>query len=164
MTSRSPAGSFKQIQNIYWLAHRTGYVPYAINVVIATTSIYWKMSICDADNERKSKIIGVQGAYHLTGPKFKLRILVTNLYAEFEFKMSICDGDNERKLKIIGIFFSPTRRLPVQARVAATEFKEFSQHKYLIQTIVKIMHKRMRFKLCRLNICWKYFRGIPIVS
>ena len=46
-----------------------------------------------------------------------------------------------------------TRRLPVQAHVAATEFKEFSQHKHLIQTIVKIMHKRMRFKLLRLNRC-----------
>ena len=28
-------------------------------------------------------------------------------------------------------------RLPVQARVAATEFKGFSQQKYLIQTITK---------------------------
>ena len=44
-----------------------------------------------------------------TGPKFKLnlRILVTDLYTEFQFKMSICDGDNERKLKINGIFISP---------------------------------------------------------
>ena len=44
-----------------------------------------------------------------TGPKFEvnLRILVTNLYTEFQFKMSICNWDNERKLKINGIFFSP---------------------------------------------------------
>ena len=47
----------------------------------------------------------------------------------------------------------------MQVRVAATEFKEFSQHEYLIQTIVKIMHKRMRFKSLRLNRCWKYFSG-----
>ena len=42
-----------------------------------------------------------------TGPKFELnlRILLTNLYTEFQFKMSICNGDNERKLKINGIFF-----------------------------------------------------------
>ena len=46
-----------------------------------------------------------------------------------------------------------TGQLPVLARVTATEFKEFSQQKYLIQTIVKIMHKRMRFKSLRLNRC-----------
>ena len=45
------------------------------------------------------------------------------------------------------------RRLPVQARVAATEFKDFSQNNNLIQTIVKIMYKQMRFKLLRLNRC-----------
>ena len=39
------------------------------------------------------------------------------------------------------LWITVTRRLPVQAREAATEFKKFSQHEYLIQTIVKIMHK-----------------------
>ena len=45
---------------------------------------------------------------YLTGPKFELnlRILVTNLYTEFQFKTSICNGDNERKLEINGIFLS----------------------------------------------------------
>ena len=44
-----------------------------------------------------------------TGPKFELnlRILVTNLYIEFQIKMPICNGDNEGKLKINGIFLSP---------------------------------------------------------
>ena len=49
--------------------------------------------------------------------------------------------------------FDITRQLPVQARVTATEFKEFSQYEHLIQTIVKIMHKRTRFKSLCLNRC-----------
>ena len=56
--------------------------------------------------------------------------------------------------------FSLTMRLPVQARVAATEIKEFSQHKYLIQTIIKILHKQLRFKLLRLSML-KIFQKYP---
>ena len=33
MTSMSPAGCVKQIQNIYRLASRTGSIPYAVNVI-----------------------------------------------------------------------------------------------------------------------------------
>ena len=57
-----------------------------------------------------------------------------------------------------------TRRWHVQARVAATEFKEFPQHRYLIQNIFKIMHKRMKFKPMRLNRCWKYYKSICYIS
>ena len=38
---------------------------------------------------------------------FKLRIILTHLYSEFQFIMSISYGENQRKLKINGIFLSP---------------------------------------------------------
>ena len=78
------------------------------------TEFTFKMSICNGDNERKLKINGIflsprgvtPAENYSTEPKFELnlRILVTNLYTEFQFKMSICNGENERKLKINGIF------------------------------------------------------------
>ena len=87
---------------------------FELNLRILLTNLYtefqFKMSICNGDNERKLKINGIffspRGITlpknNSTGPQFKLnlRILVTNLYTEFQFKMSICNGDNERKLKI----------------------------------------------------------------
>ena len=73
------------------------------------TKFQFKKSICIGDNERKLKINGIffkskghkSAENYSTEPKFELnlRILVTNLYTEFQFKMSICNGDNERKLK-----------------------------------------------------------------
>ena len=41
-----------------------------------------------------------------------------------------------------------TRWCPVQARVAASEFKEFPQNQYLFQIIAKIMFKRMSLSCC----------------
>ena len=70
------------------------------------------MPIHNGDNERKLKINGIflsSGGHnsaenYSTGPKFELNlcILVTHLYAEFQFKMPIYNGDNEWKLKING--------------------------------------------------------------
>ena len=61
---------------------------------------YWNFSKSKGHNSAEN---------YSTWPKFELnlRILLTQLYTEFQFKMSICNGDNERKLKINGIFPSP---------------------------------------------------------
>ena len=68
------------------------------------TEFQFKMSICNGDNERKSKGHNSTENY-LTGPEFvlNLRVLKTHLYIELQYKMSICNGDNEQKLKINGM-------------------------------------------------------------
>ena len=94
---------------------------FKLNLRILVTNLYtkfqFKMSIFNGDNERKLKINGIffkskghnSAENYSTGPTFELnlRILMTNLYTEFQFKMKICNGNNERKLKINGIFLSP---------------------------------------------------------
>ena len=67
------------------------------------------MSICDGDNERKPRIVGlVLSPRVIILPKIikaKTRTRPAYFHDVFLFKMSMCDGDNERKPSIIRIFF-----------------------------------------------------------